>query len=159
MNTQYICTFFYILNIRTFIKTRNDSGCHVVDSKKRKKLFKKVDKILKEEKTIIALIGIIALAVSVNIVELACSLGFPAIFSEILSLNNITGASRIIYLIIYVLFYMIDELVVFTIAVSTLSISAKSTKYTKYVNLIAGIIMILIGLLLMIKPEWVMFNF
>ena len=41
----------------------------------------------------------------------------------------------------------------------TLSISAKSTKYTKYVNLIAGIIMILIGLLLMIKPEWVMFNF
>lgn len=147
------------LNIRTFIKTRNDSGCHVVDSKKRKKIFKKVDKILKEEKTIIALIGIIALAVSVNIVELACSLGFPAIFSEILSLNNITGASRIIYLIIYVLFYMIDDLVVFTIAVSTLSISAKSTKYTKYVNLIAGIIMILIGLLLMIKPEWVMFNF
>jgi len=148
-----------LLNIRTFIKTKNDSGCHVVDSKKRKKIFKKVDKILKEDKTIIALIGVIALAASVNIVELACSLGFPAIFSEILALNNISGVSRIIYLIIYVLFYMIDDLVVFTIAVCTLSISARSTKYTKYVNLIAGVIMLLIGLLLIFKPEWVMFNF
>ena len=54
---------------------------------------------------------------------------------------------------------MIDDLVVFTIAVCTLSISTRSTKYTKYVNLVAGIIMILIGILLIFKPEWVMFNF
>ena len=66
---------------------------------------------------------------------------------------------RILYLIIYVLFYLIDDLVVFTIAVCTLSISARSTKYTKYVNLIAGIIMILMGILLIFKPEWVMLNF
>ena len=99
------------------------------------------------------------LAVSVNLVELACSLGFPAVFSEILALNNITGITRIIYLIIYVLFYMLDDIIVFTIATCTLSISTKSTKYTKYVNLIAGIIMILIGVLLIFKPEWVMLNF
>lgn len=148
-----------ILNIRTYIKTRKDTGCHVIDDKKRKKMVKRVLKITKEESLIIALIGVIALAASVNLVELACSLGFPAIFSEILALNNITGALRIFYLLIYVLFYMIDDLIVFTIAVCTFSITAKSTKYTKYVNLIAGIIMILIGILLIFKPEWIMFNF
>ena len=148
-----------VLNIRTYIKTRNDDGCHVVDEKKRKKIFKKVQVITKEDRLFIALLGIITLAVSVNLVELACYLGFPAIFSEILALNNIKGAARIIYLILYVIFYMLDDIVVFTIAVCTLSISARSTKYTKYVNLIAGIIMILIGILLIFKPEWVMFNF
>lgn len=148
-----------ILNIRTFIKTRNDDGCHVVDEKKRKKMFSKIQKIVKQKSLFFALIGVIALAASVNLVELACSLGFPAIFSEILAINKITGVSRIIYLLLYVLFYMIDDLVVFTIAVCTLSISTRSTKYTKYVNLIAGIIMILIGVLLIFKPEWVMFNF
>ena len=148
-----------VLNIRTYIKTRNDDGCHVVDEKKRKKIFRKVQGIVKEDKLILALFGVIALAVSVNLVELACSLGFPAIFSEILALNKITGVTRTIYLLLYVLFYMLDDLVVFTIAVCTLSISARSTKYTKYVNLIAGIIMILIGILLIFKPEWVMFNF
>lgn len=148
-----------VLNIRTYIKTRNDTGCHVVDDKKRKKMVKKVIKITKQESMILALLGVIALAASVNLVELACSLGFPAIFSEILALNNVTGVLRILYLIIYVFFYMIDDLIVFTIAVSTFTIAAKSTKYTKYVNLIAGIIMILIGVLLIFKPEWVMFNF
>ena len=148
-----------ILNIRTYIKTRNDSGCHVIDDKKRKKVFNKINKIVNEKNLFFALIGVIMLAVSVNLVELACSLGFPAVFSEILALNNITGITRIIYLIIYVLFYMLDDIIVFTIATCTLSISTKSTKYTKYVNLIAGIIMILIGVLLIFKPEWVMLNF
>ena len=148
-----------VLNIRTYIKTRNDTGCHVVDDKKRKKMVKRVIKITKQESMLLALIGVIALAASVNLVELACSLGFPAIFSEILALNNVTGPLRVLYLIIYVFFYMIDDLIVFTIAVSTFTIAAKSTKYTKYVNLIAGIIMILIGTLLIFKPEWVMFNF
>lgn len=148
-----------VLNIRTYIKTRNDTGCHVVDDKKRKKMVKRVIKITKQESLFLALIGVIALAASVNLVELACSLGFPAIFSEILALNNVTGPLRVLYLIIYVFFYMIDDLIVFTIAVSTFTIAAKSTKYTKYVNLIAGIIMILIGTLLIFKPEWVMFNF
>ena len=148
-----------ILNIKNYIKTKDEAGCHIVDDKKRKSVFNKTKNIVDEKNILLAIIGVVALAVSVNLVELACSLGFPAIFSEILALNNITGAMRIIYLLIYVLFYLIDDLVVFTIAVCTLSISTRSTKYTKYVNLIAGIIMILMGILLIFKPEWVMLNF
>ena len=148
-----------VLNIKNYIATKKETGCHVVDDKKRKKVFKKINKIVNEKNIFLALIGVIILASSVNIVELACSLGFPAIFSEILALNNVTGILRIIYLLIYVIFYMLDDFIVFTIAICTLSISTKSTKYTKYVNLIAGIIMILIGTLLIFKPEWVMFNF
>ena len=86
---------------KNYIKTRNDTGCHVVDDKKRKKMVKRVIKITKQESMLLALIGVIALAASVNLVELACSLGFPAIFSEILALNNVTGPLRVLYLIIY----------------------------------------------------------
>ncbi|MDD6878972.1 MAG: hypothetical protein PUD59_01930 [bacterium] len=148
-----------VLNIKTYVKTRNDSGCHVVDDKKRKSVFKKVTNIVKEKNIFIALVGIILLAISVNLVELACSIGFPAIFSDILALNKISGLARIIYLLIYVIFYMLDDIVVFTIAVCTLSITTKSTKYTKYVNLIGGLIMIIVGILLIFKPEWIMLNF
>lgn len=148
-----------ILNVRTYIKTRNDDGCHVVDEKKRKNILKKGMKIVKEKNVFIALIGIILLAASVNIVELACSLGFPAIFAQVLSLNEITGISRVLYLIMYVLFYLADDLIVFTLATATLSITTRSSKYTKYANLVGGVIMILIGLLLIFKPAWVMFNF
>ena len=54
------------LNIRTYIKTRNDTGCHVVDDKKRKKMVKRVIKITKQESMLLALIGVIALAASVG---------------------------------------------------------------------------------------------
>ena len=37
----------------------------------------------------LSLIGISLLAVSVNLIELACSLGFPLIFTEILTINKV----------------------------------------------------------------------
>lgn len=147
-------------NVTKYYKTRNDdAGCHVVDDKKRKKIFSRIKKFTTEKNLLLALVGVIALAVSVNIVELACSTVFPATFAEILAVNNITGISRIIYLLIYTLFYMIDDMVIFVIAVSTLNITTASSKYGKYSSLVGGIIMFIVGLLLVFKPEWIMFNF
>ena len=148
-----------IYNLFTYIKTRKETGCHVVDKKKRKNIITKINTILSEKSFILSILGTIVLAISVNLVELACSLGFPTIFLELLSINNIQGLSKIIYLIIYILFYLLDDLVIFLIAVFTLKSKGISTKYNKLVNLIGGILMILMGLLLIFKPEWIMFNF
>ena len=149
-----------ILNLKKYIKTRKeDAGCTVVDKNKRKKLSNKMKKITNSKSFIFAILGIIVLAASVNLIELACSLGFPMIFSEILAINNINGASRIIYLLIYILFYMIDDIVVFSISMFTLNATGITNKYNKLCTLISSIIMLIMGLLLFIKPEWLMLNF
>jgi len=148
-----------VYNLYTFIKTRKDTGCHVVDKNKRKGIMKRINEIMSKKSIILMLLGTIILAVSVNLVELACSLGFPTIFLELLSINEITGLSKILYLILYILFYLIDDLVIFFIAVITLKSKGISTKYNKFVNLIGGVLMIVMGLLLIFKPEWIMFNF
>jgi putative Mn2+ efflux pump MntP len=41
----------------------------------------------------------------------------------------------------------------------TLEVSGVTTKYNKYSHLFGGILMIIIGLLLIFKPQWIMFNF
>ena len=74
-------------------------------------------------------------------------------------MNNLSGFEYWVYILIYIFFFMIDDLVVFTIAVKTMELSGISTKYSKYSHLIGGILMLLIGLLLIVKPEWLMFNF
>lgn len=148
-----------IYNLYTYIKTRKDTGCHVVDKKKRKGIIKKINEIMSKKTTLLAIIGTIVLASSVNLIELACSLGFPTIYLELLSLNNVQGLSKIIYLLLYIFFYLIDDLVVFLIAVFTLKSKGISTRYNKFVNLIGGILMILMGILLIFKPEWIMLNF
>ena len=147
-----------IINFRSFIKSR-DSGCEVVDDKKRKKMFSKIRKFTGEKNLVLALIGVMGLAISVNVVELACSAGLPIVFTEILALNNVSVFMSFIYTIIYILFFMIDDLIIFFIAMFTMKVTGISTKYNKYSHLIGGIIMIVIGILLLVAPNLLMFNF
>lgn len=149
-----------IYNLYVYFRDRKlDDGCHVVDEKKRKSIIAKVKKIKEARNLFIAFCGIVILAISVNMVELACSAGFPTVFNEILVANEINGGIRILYLLLYVLFYMLDDMIVFTISVCTLSIAGMTTKYNKLVKVIGGIIMIIMGLLLIFKPAWIMLNF
>ena len=151
---------FGIYNLYIYFRDRKkENGCSVVDEAKRKNIIDKMKKIKNSKNFFLALGGIVLLAISVNMVELACSAGFPTIFSEILVQNNVTGILRIIYLLIYVVFYMIDDMVVFTISVCTLSIAGVTTKYNKLVKIIGGLLMLIMGLLLIFKPEWIMLNF
>ena len=147
-----------IYNIYKFF-TSKDSGCDVVDDKKRKTIFSRIKKFCKEKNIILAIGGACLLAISVNLVELACSAGLPLVFGQLLALNNVSGVQGIFYTLLYVLFFMIDDIVIFVIAMFTTKIAAISTKYNKYSHLIGGLIMIIIGILLLVKPSILMFNF
>ena len=148
-----------IHNLYTYLKTRKQTGCHVVKKEKRKTIITKINNILNNKNTLLMFGGTIILATSVNLIEMACSLGFPTIFLEILSINNIHGFLKITYLLIYILFYLIDDIVVLFLSIKAFEAKGISTKYNKYVHLIGGIIMVLMGILLIFKPEWIMFNF
>ena len=43
--------------------------------------------------------------------------------------------------------------------IKTIKITGITNKYNKYSHLIGGIIMLVIGLLMIFKPEWIMMNF
>lgn len=148
------------INLKSFYKSlKKDTGCEVVDSKKRKNIIEKIKKFTLEKSLILGLLGVMTLAVSVNFIELACSAGLPLLFTQILALNNLSKLSYMIYILIYILFFLIDDIIVFVIAMFTLKITGISNKYSKYSHLIGGIIMLLIGLFMIIKPEWLMLNF
>lgn len=148
------------VNLKSFYKSiKTGSGCEVVDDKKRKKIFQKIKKITTEKSFILALLGVMILAASVNIIELACSAGIPVLFTNVLALNELTKLQTTLYIYIYILFFLIDDIIIFVIAMLTLNIKAISTRYTKYSHLIGGILMLIIGLLMLFKPNWLMFNF
>lgn len=149
---------FGIINVYRYFKTK-DVGCDVVDKNKRRKVMTRIKKIVSNKSFVLALVGIIFLAISVNLIELLCSLGLPVMFTQILAYNNVTGIKNILYIILYIIFFLIDDLIVFFVAMKTLKITAISNKYSKYSHLIGGLIMLIIGILMLVKPEWLMFNF
>ena len=149
-----------VYNLYNYYKSlKKDDGCTVTNQKQRKTIMEKIKKFTREQNVLLALIGIVVLAIGVNFVELLCSAGLPVLFTEILSLNKVNGFMGIIYNLIYIIFFMLDDFIIFFIAAKTMNIKVISTKYSKYSHLIAGIIMLIIGILLIVKPGWVMFNF
>jgi ABC-type multidrug transport system fused ATPase/permease subunit len=156
-----VAIFFGGSHIIKFIKDskQKDIGCEVTDQLKKRKLIDKIKKIVVEQKMIIALIGIITLAISVNLVELACSAGLPLLFTQILAYHQLSTVAYFGYILLYILFFLIDDLAIFIIAMITLKVTGISNKYSRISTIVGGVIMFVIGFLLIFFPEIIMFNF
>lgn len=164
INVSYIriiigLTGIIIGSINLLKGLKKEKGCTIVEDKKRNKIITKIRSFTKEKNMFLCILGVVTLGVSVNVIELACSLGLPLIYTEILSLANITKLESIIYLIIYIFFFLIDDIIVFIIAMFTLKVTGLSNKYSKLSKILGGVILILLGVLLIFFPGIVMLNF
>ena len=144
-------------NLREFFVNK-DGSCKVTGGKKRQAIFEKLRNVTHQKQFLIALGGIILLAFAVNLVELICSAGLPVMFTQILTLSNLPAWQRYTYMLLYIFIFIIDDLFVFFTAMKTLEITGISTKYSRASHLIGGVLMLIIGLLLIFKPELLMFG-
>ncbi|PLX28941.1 hypothetical protein C0581_00505 [Candidatus Parcubacteria bacterium] len=148
------------IQLRDWWRNRKADGvvCKVSKNEGTKKTFEKIKDIVYKKSLWWSIAGIILLGFSVNLVELACSAGFPAIFTQVLALNDLPMWQRYIYMFGYIVFYMLDDMIVFAIAMMTLKSKTVGGKYAKYANLIGGALIFILGLLLIFKPKWLMFG-
>jgi hypothetical protein len=61
-------------------------------------------------------------------------------------------------MLLYIFIFMLDDLFVFFTAMLTLEMAGISTKYSRFSHLVGGALMTIIGLLLIFKPEWLVFG-
>lgn len=144
-------------SLKEFFKNKSNT-CKVTSGEKEQRIFDKLKNIVKQNNFWLALGGIILLAFMVNLVELVCSAGLPAMFTQVLAMNNLSTVQYYLYILLYVFSFMLDDLVVFFIAMFTLRMTGLSSKYARYTNLIGGILMVIIGLLLIFRPQVLMFG-
>lgn len=147
---------FHLICYRKMLHRR--IGCTVVHEKRRNKIRNQIQKFTKEKSIVLGLIGVISLAISVNFIELACSAGFPLVYTQILSLNHLSFITSIFYIFLYIFFYLIDDFLIFCIAMFTLKITGITNKYQRYSHLLGGLLLLLIGFLLLFHPEILLFS-
>jgi thiol-disulfide isomerase/thioredoxin len=144
-------------NIREYF-TNKEGECKVAGSEKRQKTFAKLRTYVHDQRFWFALGGIILLAFAVNLVELVCSAGFPAVYTQVLTMSDLPTWQYYGYLLLYILFFMIDDLFVFVVSMFALQITGVTTKYTRISNMVGGILMLALGAILILKPELLMFG-
>lgn len=135
-----------------------EGGCGVMGDEKRRQVFERLKKIVVKQQFWMALVGIALLAVAVNVVELVCSAGLPAVYTQVLSMSELASWQYYLYLVFYVLIFMLDDLFVFFTAMITLRAVGIESKYARYSHLIGGVLMLVLGVLLWFKPEVLMFG-
>lgn len=144
-------------NLKEYFKNP-EGACKVTGTEKRQKVFQRLKEITQQKSFWLALGGIVILAFAVNLVELICSAGLPAVYTQILAMSNLSTWQYYAYIGLYILVFLLDDLIVFFVAMTTLHITGATTKYSRFSHLIGGILMIIIGLLLIFKPGWLMFG-
>lgn len=126
--------------------------CKVGDAESHKKTSDKIKHIVAQPISLAIIISIIILAFVVNSVEFACSSAIPAIFTQVLALSDIGVLERYAYILLYDLFFMLDDLIIFGLAGLAVS-GGIGDKYAKYCKVIGGIIMTLLGFILLFAPQ------
>ena len=113
-------------------------------------------RILEAENLAGALAGIVVLAVLVNTIELLCTAGFPAVYTQILALRQLPWWEYYGYLALYNVAYMLDDALMVTIAVLTLGRHKLQEREGRWLKLISGLVMLALGATLIAQPDWLM---
>jgi len=148
--------FAGIINIKDFFAFQK--GFSLTIPKRWQPGIKKRMKLVSKASGIGMIIGVIILAFTINLVELLCTIGFPVIYLNILAQQELPALINYLYVGLYVLMYMFDDAMIFLAAVFTLSHFDMDKKKVRYLKLFSGIMIIILALILMIKPDLLMFG-
>lgn len=127
---------------------KNKVECEIRDIDARKKFNKKMENLMKTENLFIILPGVILLAISVNAIELLCSVAIPTAFTATLISMEYPLPLQLTAIGIYDIAYMLDDIIMFTVAMLTLSYTSFSPKIVRASHLVGGIVLLFLGILL-----------
>lgn len=132
--------------------------CTIAPAGQRQRIMESIREAVRERSFLLAILGMVAVAAAVNLVELLCSAGVPAIYTQVLALSALPASQYYLYLLLYVLVFLLDDLAVFVTAMVTLQAAGLTAQYARYSHLLGGIVLAVLGLLLIFRPDWLKFG-
>lgn len=104
-------------------------------------IYTRIRKIVETESLLVILISTATLAVIVQLGEFTFSSVFPVLYTKVLSLQHFASISNYSYLLLYDFAYMLDDIIVLTIGVFTLSQARAETTDWRALKLISGLLL------------------
>jgi len=117
-------------------------------------IYARVRQIVTTQYLSIAIGFSIVLAVLVNVVELLCTAGLPAVYTQILSLQQLPAWQNYAYLALYIVAYMLDDGLMVSVFVVTLSHRKMREGEGRWLKLISGLVVLGLGGALLFRPNW-----
>jgi glutaredoxin len=101
-------------------------------------------------------LGVAALAIVVNLVELLCTAGLPAVYTAVLTQQGLSPGAYYAYLGLYILGYIADDSVMVGVAVMALGNGKLGERGGRVLKLLSGCVMLALGAVLLLRPQWLL---
>lgn len=141
------------INVKDFFAFKQGVTLSIPESTKPG-IYDRVRKIVTTDYLFVAIGLSIVLAVVVNLIELMCTAGLPAIYTQILTIQQLPAWKNYAYLGLYNVAYMFDDSLMVIAFIITLSHRKMRETEGRWLKLISGIVVLALGVAMIFKPEW-----
>jgi thiol-disulfide isomerase/thioredoxin len=148
-----VALFFALVNIKDYFWYKEGLSFTIADDKKSG-VYKGIRRVMQAGDSLWGLISAtFVMAVGVSVVEFSCTAGFPVLWTNLLSAQQVETMTFVWLLLLYMVIYQIDEAAIFLVAVFTLKASRLEEKHGRVLKLIGGMLMLTLAGVMLINPD------
>lgn len=141
-----------IVHIKDFFAFKRGLSLSIPESAKPG-LYARTRDVIYARNLWLSLVAVIVLAVLVNMIELLCTAGLPAVYTHVLTSRGLPAATYYAYLLLYNIAYIFDDALMVTVVVYTLSRTRIQEQTGRILKFISGGVILLLGIALLFFPD------
>ena len=144
---------FGVINIKDFFWYKSVVSLSIPESSKPG-IYDRMRRVLASAQSLPALVtSTVILAAGVSFVELACTAGFPVLWTNIVAARDISAVEFGLLLGLYMLVYQLDELIIFGVAVATMRVTKLQERQGRILKLLSGMLMFSLAVVMLVQPS------
>ena len=143
---------FGVLHLKEYV-THRGLSLTIADERKPG-LYRRMRGLARPERSLPAVLGgTVALAVGVSLAETPCTAGLPLLWTNMLSSRDVPASGAVALFVLYLLVFLLDELVIFGIAVVTLRSAKLQERHGRALQLASGMLMVALAVTMLFAPH------
>lgn len=147
-----VALFFGAVNIKDYFFYKEGIS-FTIDDAKKPGIYQRIRRIMDASQSFWGLAGAtVVMAAGVSLVEFSCTAGFPVLWTNLLTAQQVSALTFLLLLLLYMVIYQLDEMVIFFSAVYTLKASRLEEKHGRILKLIGGVLMVTLAGVMVFNP-------
>jgi glutaredoxin len=143
---------FGLLHVKEYVTHRGPSV--TIPEERKPGMLARMRGLAATDRSWPALVGGTAvLAVGVSLVETPCTAGLPLLWTNLLTGRGVEPAGAALLFAVYLLVFLFDELVVFTVAVTTMRAVKLQERHGRVLQLVSGTLMLTLAVAMVAAPR------
>lgn len=147
-----LALFIGAVNVKDFFAFNEGISLSIPQSRKED-IFQRGRRILAAGSLPAMLVATVLLAIAANFYELLCTVGFPMVYTRLLTLHAANPASHWLYLVLYNLIYVLPLMLIVIAFVRAMGARKLTEREGRLLKLLSGLMMLGLGVLLLVAPE------